>query len=311
MGYVLCVHGGAGALTRDRVRDETDARMRAGLRASLEAGERVLRAGGEAVDAVEAAVRALEADDAFNAGRGSVLTADGTVEMDACVMRGRDRAVGAVAAVRRIVHPVAAARCVLERGEAVLLAGGPADAFAAACGLETAEPGYFVTPLRRQQLARSTRMVLDADAPEPDAGLGTVGAVARDGRGGLAAATSTGGMTLKAPGRVGDSPVPGAGTWAADDTCAVSATGEGERILRSALAHEVDAQLRLGGRTLEEACSRALARVEAVGGRAGCIAIDRQGRLTLPFTTEGMARGAVAEGDVPGVALYGDEPLGA
>jgi beta-aspartyl-peptidase (threonine type) len=216
-------------------------------------------------------------------------------------MRGADRAAGGVTCVRRIVNPVIAARHVLEAGEHVLLAGEAADAFAAGLGLTVADPDWFVTPARRAQLARAPGVTLDTDDP------GTVGAVARDARGGLAAATSTGGMTRQAPGRVGDSPIVGAGTWADDATCAVSSTGEGERILRSALAHEVDARIRLGGQTLHEACRDALRRVQALHGRAGCIAVDAQGRFAMPFVTEGMARGFVRDDREPAVAIYGDE----
>lgn len=219
-----------------------------------------------------AAVRVLEDNEEFNAGRGSVLTAAGTVEMDAAVADGRTRRVGAVAAVAGVRNPVDLARAVLDDGTTVVVVGEGASAWADRLGLAREPPEYFVTERRRRA-------------------LGTVGAVARDSLGHLAAATSTGGVTGKVPGRVGDSPIPGAGTWADDSTCAVSATGNGEAILLAALAHEVDARLRLAGAGLDDACGAALAAVESRGGRAGCVALTADGRLAMPFTTEGMFRG--------------------
>ena len=301
--YVLCVHGGAGALHRKRLPAETDRALRAGLRAALIAGGEILEGGGSAVDAVEAAVSVLEERPDFNAGRGSVLNVAGEVEMDAAIMRGLDRAAGAVAAVRRTAYPIKTARRLLEEGGAVLLVAEAADDYTAAAGLETREPASFVTPKRRRQLENASRPTLDHDSPE----LGTVGAVALDGDGHLAAATSTGGLTGQARGRVGDSPIIGAGTWADDRSVAISATGAGEKILRSALAHRVDAELRLAQRSLEEACRHALDEVVAIGGRAGCIAIDAQGRAVLAFDTQGLARGVLRAGSEPVVALYGDE----
>ena len=274
---VIAVHGGAGD---PRPPDQDEARL-AGLARSLEAGHAVLRVDGSALDAVVAAVEVLEADGGFNAGRGSVATAAGTVEMDAGVAEGTNRRVGGVAAVAGLLHPVAAARAVLDQGRHVLLVGDGAVAFARAAGMALAPDGWFV----------------DTDVPgEPqDHGLslGTVGAVALDTRGGLAAATSTGGRRGQLPGRVGDSPVPGAGLWADDATCAVSATGEGEAFLRVAFAHEVDALMRHGHVSLEEACRMALAAVAAAGGTGGCIALDRHGHLAMPFITPGMARGSI------------------
>lgn len=283
--------------------------MRKGLEAALRAGQRILLEGGDAVAAAAAAVCELESAEDFNAGRGSVLTSAGKVEMDASIMRGSDRAAGAVACVRRTVHPIQAAWRLLEQGKHVLLVGSAADAHAAAQGLAMQESSWFITPDRRQALERILEQArepsLDHDEPE----LGTVGAVARDVKGHLAAATSTGGLTGQSPGRVGDSPIPGAGTWADDRSCAVSATGEGEQILRAAFGHQVAAWIEIGGLPLEQACHRALAGIEASGGRAGCIAIDRFGRIATPFTTEGMARGMVRRGDEPRTALFGDETL--
>lgn len=292
--YVLAVHGGAGSRSAGADLE----RQRAGLRAALKAGESVLAAGGSALDAVERAVCVLEDDECFNAGRGSVLTRDGGVEMDAAIMCGATLAGGAVACVSRVVHPVSAARAVMERTPHLLLAGAGAEAVAAAAGLALAEPASFVTEARRRRWQ--------------DGGsggtAGTVGAVALDRAGHLAAATSTGGTAGKLPGRIGDSPLIGAGTWAADGRCAVSATGDGELIARACVAHEIDARLRLAGANSEEAARAALALVAALGGSAGCIAIDAAGAVALPFNTPAMARGVVREGNAMAIAI-GSEPL--
>jgi isoaspartyl peptidase/L-asparaginase-like protein (Ntn-hydrolase superfamily) len=279
---VLAVHGGAGPAGRPDAARDTAAR--AGLAAGLAAGMAALRAGGGALDAVEEAVRALEACEVLNAGRGSVLNAAGEVEMDACIVEGSGRGVGALAAVRRLVHPVSGARLVMEQSPHVLLVGEAADRFGAARGLETAEPGWFVTSLRRSQLERAQaadRIHLDhagEDDPEgEDPGTqGTVGAVARDAAGHLAAATSTGGVTNQWPGRIGDTPLVGAGTWADDATCAVSATGPGELFIRCGFAHEVDAGLRLRPRQPDRDRRRGLRtlphprRSRATGAGRGC-----------------------------------------
>jgi beta-aspartyl-peptidase (threonine type) len=301
----LAVHGGAGGTRRPDPDPERDPVVRAALREALLAGHRVLAGGGTALDAVVEAVVALEECPALNAGRGSVLRSDGTVMFDASVMDGRERRGGGVAGVRGLRNPVRAARAVLESSPHVLLAGEEARDFALRHGLEAADESWFVTPVRQRQLERAredARTRLDHDS------AGTVGAVARDADGHLAAATSTGGMTNSLPGRVVDSPVPGAGSWADDATCAVSGTGEGEIFLRCAFAHEVDAAMRLSGVDLETACGRALARVEALGGRGGCVAIDTAGEVSLRFSTAAMPRGQIGADGVPRIALL-DEPL--
>jgi L-asparaginase / beta-aspartyl-peptidase len=301
--YVLVVHGGAGTAAAAHREAAEGRRVEGGLRRALAAGRDVLSAGGRALDAVELAVSALEDDPRFNAGRGSVLTRAGTVEMDAAIMCGERRAAGAVAGVTGVVHPVSAARAVMERTRHVLLTGASADALAAAAGLAVADPSYFVTAARRRQWQR------DRDAVDPAEPGGTVGAVALDRHGHLAAATSTGGMLGQLPGRVGDSPIVGAGTWAADGRCAVSATGDGELIARVALAHEIDARLRLAGESIGEAAAAALALVSELGGGAGCIAIDGAGAVAMPFNTASMARG-VARGDGTLLTAIGPGPLG-
>jgi len=290
---VLAIHGGAGPAT---VADEADddgsrwPRQAAGLVAALRAGLAVLSGGGPALDAVVAAVTVLEDDEQWNAGRGSALTSAGTVEMDAAVADGRGRRLGGVAAVTGVRHPVQAARAVMDDGRHVLLAGPGAVAFARAAGLVFEPEEWFITDRRRRDLARRAPAAAGGAIAGP-AGGSTVGAVARDVGGHLASATSTGGRNGKLPGRVGDSPVPGAGTWADDATCAVSATGVGEAFLRAAFAHEVDARLRLEGVDLDAACREALAAVSAAGGDGGCIAVAGDGPPLLPFTTARMHRG--------------------
>jgi L-asparaginase / beta-aspartyl-peptidase len=262
----IAVHGGAGPLPRAGIRDERA--CRAALERSLEAAHRALADG--AVAAAQAAVEVLEDDPRFNAGRGSVTNRSGEVEMDAAVMCGQSRRVGAVAAIGGVRHPIAVARAVMERSPHVMLAGAGAEAFAIDCGAEMVDAGWFTRGR--------------------DGGAGTVGAVVLDGAGALAAATSTGGRRGQVAGRVGDSPLPGAGTYA-DATCAVSLTGDGEAIMRVAAGHELSALMRLGGIALEEACERVLAEVSSLGGAAGLIAVDRGGHVATPFTTALMHRG--------------------
>jgi L-asparaginase / beta-aspartyl-peptidase len=295
------VQGGGGTPRPEVLHGARLAPCRGALAAALHAGYAVLAAGGRALDAVQAAVEVLEDDPEFNAGRGAVLTAAGTVETDATVVDGRDRRAGAVGSLVGIRHPVAAARAVLHDGAHVLLVGDGAAAFARAAGLETAAPEWFVTT-RRFQAHRERARAGGAD-PEGEDRVGTVGAVALDVDGHLAAATSTGGTSGKAVGRVGDSALPGAGTWADDRTVAVSATGLGEVFVRTAFGHEVDALVRLGGLDLSAACDRALADVVALGGRGGCIAVDGDGHVALQFTTTTMYRGWIDGGGIAHVAV--------
>jgi L-asparaginase / beta-aspartyl-peptidase len=281
----IVVHGGAGGSISDPERAE---RMRAGAAAAVEAGHAVLASGGAALDAVEAAVVVLEDDPEFNAGRGAALTEYGRVELDASIMDGATRAAGAVAAVRGVRNPIRAARAVLEEGRHVLLVGPPATEFAATAGLAFEAETWFVTERERQALA---------NAAEP--ARGTVGAVARDAEGRLAAATSTGGVSGQRLGRVGDSPLVGAGTWADDSTVAVSCTGHGESIIRSALAHEVDALLRHRGLGLHEACELAIEDLGRWGQDGGLIAVSSHGEVAATFNSPGMTRAwRVGSGDL-------------
>ena len=277
----IVVHGGAG-----RWPEEAHERAREGVERAVRAGHAVLEAGGDALSAVQAAVIVLEDDPVFNAGRGAVLDERGFIAHDAAVMRGADRAAGAVAALKGIRNPVTAARTVLDEGRHVMLVGESAGLYARQAGLVTAPEAWFRTEERRQAFERGD-----------DERGGTVGAVARDAGGGMAAATSTGGSSGKHPGRVGDSPLVAAGTWADDATAAISCTGDGEAIIRVALAHEIDALMRHAGLSLAEACERALAGLEHLG-TAGVIAVGAEG-IAAPFTTPAMPRGwRVGDGPV-------------
>lgn len=309
----IAIHGGAGVIDRASLDAGREAAFRAALEGIAGRAWLALKQGASALDVVEQAVRELEDFPLFNAGRGAVLNADGVVELDASIMDGRTRAAGAVAAARTPTHPVTLARAVMERSGHVLLVGEGADRFAEALRLERSPPGYFVTPERaaQQQLAaRLGKVTLDHDplynGPDPKDPRGTVGAVARDAWGHLAAATSTGGMTNKHPGRAGDTPLVGAGTWAEDATCAVSATGHGEFFIRSALAHDVHARMRYGGASLAEACTGALGRVGELGGDGGLIAIGHDGDVALPYNSEGMYRAWVEGDGVLRVAIYAE-----
>jgi isoaspartyl peptidase/L-asparaginase-like protein (Ntn-hydrolase superfamily) len=258
-----------------------------------------LREGGSALDAVVEAVVVLEDHPLFNAGRGSALTSKGRVEMDASVMDGATRAAGGVACVHTVRNPVRLARLVLEQTPHVLLAGPGAEAFARAQAVPRVEQDWLVVPAQRERLRLKRRRARAKagtflETSRSPRGHGTVGAVARDAAGHLAAATSTGGIVNQRPGRVGDSPLAGAGTWADDASCAVSATGHGEALIRVAFAHEVDAGMRLGGLALEQAVHAALARLTALDATGGCIALAREGAPALAFTSAAMWRGWVA-----------------
>jgi beta-aspartyl-peptidase (threonine type) len=274
------------------------------LRRALAAGRVILAAGGSALDAVTQAVVALEDDPLFNAGRGSVFTAAATQEMDASVMDGRNHRAGAVAGLFGPRNPVLAARAVMEHSHHVLLIGEGALAFCRERHVAFAEPGYFSTEERRRELQDAL-----AERGRIAAGEGTVGAVARDGAGNLAAATSTGGMTGKTPGRVGDSPIIGAGTYADNTTCAVSATGHGEFFIRYGAAFEIAARLRHAGQSLQQAAYAVVEALAEFGGRGGVVAVDRTGALALPFNTAGMYRGYVGADGAIHTAIWGEPYL--
>jgi L-asparaginase / beta-aspartyl-peptidase len=308
--FALAVHGGAGTILRSKMTPRREAAYHGGLRRALDAGRIVLADGGSALDAVSAAVMALEDEPLFNAGRGAVYTSAGKQEMDAAVMDGRDRSAGAVAGICGPRNPVLAARAVMEHSGHVILIGESALQFCRRQGLVFEEPSYFYTDQRWSAL-QETLAIRESGADDQDESRkhGTVGAVACDKHGNLAAATSTGGMTAKSPGRVGDSPVIGAGTWADNETCAISATGHGEIFIRYAAAHEIASRMRYAGQSLEEA-SRAVVidMLGPAGGSGGVIAVDQAGNVSLPFNCSGMYRGVVRGDGRLLTAIY-DEPL--
>lgn len=315
MPFSLAVHGGAGSPAPGTLDPASEARRCAGLRRALEAGAAVLERGGAAMDAVVVAVAVLEDDPAFNAGRGSVYAADRSQRMDASVMDGQTRRAGAVCDVGRIASPVHAALAVARHSPHVLLAGAGAESFAERRGLALVDPSHFADAARLQQLDDALSrgvIVLDHSASLPDEAGGTVGAVAWDQSGHLAAATSTGGMTGKAPGRVGDSAVIGAGTWADDRTCAVSATGHGERFIESHVAGRIACLMELAGCSLVDAAHQLVHQeLPDRGGEGGVIAVDRAGQITMPFNSGGMACGAMhPDGriEVYGLSRVGSEP---
>ncbi|MDQ3078711.1 MAG: isoaspartyl peptidase/L-asparaginase [Pseudomonadota bacterium] len=302
MTWRLMIHGGCGAMRPDTIPPAQEGRGRAGLGAALDAGKDILEAGGGALDAVEAAARVLEEDPAFNAGRGCVLTLEGHAELDAAIMDGADRRCGAVAGLRTTRAPVSAARAAMEHSPHVLLTYSGADRFAAEQGLEQVENDWFVIPERRAQLAKVIALGGGFDS---DIKYGTIGAVAVDRAGHVAAATSTGGLTAKRWGRIGDSPLIGSGTYADDRAAAVSATGLGESFIRAAAAHEVCARMRLGGETLQQAIDAVLADIVALGGNGGLIAVAPSGDAAWGFTTPGMYRAVVGpEGQT--VRVFGE-----
>ncbi|HEV2673821.1 MAG TPA: isoaspartyl peptidase/L-asparaginase [Aliidongia sp.] len=300
VAYTLAVHGGAGTIDRAALTPDLAAAYHAGLRHAIEQGAAVLAGGGSALDAVTAAVVALEDCPLFNAGKGAVLNADARHELDSAIMEGTTRRAGALAAVTRVRNPILGARLVMERSGHVLMAGADAERFLSAQGMELVAPEYFTTPERLAQLRRvqadGRGVMLDHDGQSVTDRVGTVGAVALDTQGRLAAATSTGGMTNKRPGRVGDTPVIGAGCYADDATAAVSTTGTGEAFIRAVAAYDVAARMAYGGSSLADAAERVVEGLPGVGGQGGLIALDRSGALALPFNTSGMYRGYLRAG---------------
>ena len=288
--WSIAIHGGSGSMPKERLAGREDD-FRAGLERAVKLGAEMLRGGAGSLDTVEAVVRALEDDPLFNAGKGAVFTHEGTIELDAAIMDGRTLACGAVAGVRTVKNPVTLARRVMERTPHVFLAGDGAEAFAREAGVEIVDPSYFRTPERWDELQRVMRRESANATALPTPEMGTVGAVALDRAGNLAAATSTGGRTNKRFGRVGDVPVIGAGTYADNRTCAVSATGKGEEMIRHFAAANVSARIALGHRTLAEAV-RQVVRDVLQPGDGGMIAVGPDGVAVLEFNTEGMFRGA-------------------
>ena len=300
--WTLLVHGGSGSMRRETLDPEQDRCARAGLDAALAAGSEVLERGGAASDAVEAAVRALEEDPCFNAGRGSVLDADGHIELDAAIMDGASRRAGAVAGLRTTRAPISLARSLMAHGPHLFLSGRGADQYAREQGLEQVDNLWFEIPERRRQLDE----LLASGGFDDEIKYGTVGAVARDANGHVAAATSTGGLTAKRWGRVGDSPLIGCGTYADDRSAAVSATGSGEYFIRAVAAHQLAERVRLGGEGLQQALGAVLEDVSMLGGKGGLIAVAPAGEAVWGFTTPAMYRGS-ADASGRRVAIYADE----
>ncbi|MCH8616768.1 isoaspartyl peptidase/L-asparaginase [Sphingomonas sp. SM33] len=300
--WKLVIHGGAGAMRPAHGDSDHEQRARQGLRDALDAGAAVLADGGKSVDAVEAAVRVLEDDACFNAGRGSTLNAEGLVELDAAIMDGSNRRAGAVAGLKTTRAPISLARILMERGPHVFLSYEGADRMAHEAGLEQVDNSWFVTGERRRQLDE----LMAKGGFDADVKYGTVGAVAVDTSGHIAAATSTGGLTAKQWGRIGDSPLIGAGTYADDRSAAVSATGSGEYFIRAVAAHQLAERMRLAGESLQEALDGVLEDIRELGGLGGMIAVAPTGEAAWGFTTRAMYRG-IADAETRNVAIYAEE----
>ena len=325
--WAIVLHGGAGVIERASMDPKTEAAYRAGLKEAIEAGAKVLDNNGSALDAIEAAIRILEDNPLFNAGRGAVFTANGKNELDAAIMDGATLRAGAVAEVTRTRHPISLARAVMEKSPHVMLVGPGADAFAQSVGLEQVDPGFFFTENRWQALIRELKKEglpippRPAGAPPapstpiaeiepPDAHkYGTVGVVALDRSGHIAAGTSTGGLTAKRWGRVGDSPIIGAGTYASNQSCAVSGTGTGEYFIRLGVAREVCNLVQFKGMPIQQAVDAVIhTELEALHGDGGVIAITPDGQMAWSFNTPGMFRARIAEGAKLQIGVYSDEP---
>lgn len=310
--FVLVVHGGAGAM--DNMTEAAQRRYRAGLERALKSGYEVLKEGGTSLEAVAASICVLEDDSLFNAGKGAVFTYEGRNELDASIMDGSSLAAGAVAGVTRVKNPIEAARAVMLRSPHVMLAGRGADAFAASHGCAMVKPAYFFTTSQWHNLQRARHSMQQrtdgksgSALPPQDWKYGTVGAVALDAFGNLAAGTSTGGMTAKRWNRIGDSPIIGAGTYASNAGCAVSCTGEGEYFIRLCVAKTLSDRVEIGHRPLEDAAANLIfERLAALGGTGGLIAVDKKGNIVMPFNTRGMFRGYVREDGSITTEIFGD-----
>ena len=311
---MLVIHGGAGTINRKNMTPEREREYRAALEQALRTGHGVLSKGGSSLDAIEATIRILEDNPLFNAGKGAVFTHEGRNELDASIMNGKNKMAGAVAGVTIIKNPITAARAVMEKSKHVMMVGRGAELFATKMGLEIVDPSYFWTErrwkalqeelLKEQQQQQKPQAALETSAENR---IGTVGAVALDRDGHLAAGTSTGGTTNKQFGRVGDSPIIGAGTYADNETCAVSATGAGEFFIRWTVAHEIAALMKYRGMTVQQAAGEVVMKtLKSVQGEGGVIALDAKGNFAMPFNSEGMYRGWIGADGEPHVGIYGD-----
>jgi beta-aspartyl-peptidase (threonine type) len=317
--FALAIHGGAGTILRSSMTAEKELSYKKALQDAITSGESILAKGGRSIDAVEAAIRTLEDNPLFNAGRGAVFTNEGKHEMDASLMNGKDLSAGAVAGVQNIKNPISLARGVMERSEHVFMAGLGAQEFAKKINAEFMADDYFFVQMRYDQLQQakeSDTMILDhtVDKASPDESpfgrekkFGTVGCVALDVHGNLAAGTSTGGMTNKKHGRVGDTPIIGAGTYANNKTCAVSCTGHGEFFIRSVVAYDISCLMEYKGLTLKKACDIVVMdKLVKIGGEGGLIALDAKGNIELPYNSEGMYRASKKEGEELFIGIYKD-----
>lgn len=309
--YAIAIHGGAGTILRSSMTSEKELLYRTALQAAIEAGEDILKNQGSSLDAVEAAIRSLEDNELFNAGKGAVFTHDGKHELDASIMEGKNLEAGAVAGVQNIKNPIALAKAVMQQSEHVMMAGLGAQEFAKKVNAEFKPDDYFFVQMRYDQLQsalESDKMILDHTEDKMENGekkFGTVGCVALDAFGNLAAGTSTGGMTNKKHGRVGDTPIIGAGTYANNNTCAISCTGHGEFFIRSVVAYDISCLMEYKGLSLKEACEVVVQqKLVKIGGEGGLIALDAHGNIELAFNSEGMYRASKNEGEELFVGIY-------
>ncbi len=298
----IAIHGGAGGMTQDAMSAEQQEAYRSALRRALEEGNEILQDGGRALDAVEAAITTMETDTLFNAARGAVLTSRNTVELDAAIMDGGTRNAGALTGVTNVKHPIRLARTIMTESEHVMMAQEGAETFAEEQGLEQVDNDYFIIESRRPSSGEGAPTFSGEDDK-----LGTVGAVALDADGNLAAGTSTGGISNKRFGRVGDSPIVGAGTYASNESVAVSATGQGEFYIRSVAAHNVASRVRFGEASIQEAARAAVEEAEELGGVGGVIVLGPDGTIATPFTTTGMFRAYVTTDGTTSVRIFEDE----
>ena len=306
----IAIHGGAGTILKASMTPEREGEYIRALESALRAGYAILDQGGTSLDAVEAAVRSMEDSPLFNAGKGAVFNHEGRNELDASIMNGSTKAAGAVASVTIIKNPISAARAVMEKSPHVMMTGRGAELFATSVGIEIVDPSYFWTERRWKQLQdaltkENAKSSSSLDSVPPELRFGTVGAVALDSSGNLAAATSTGGMTNKRYGRIGDSPVIGAGTWADNASCAISATGDGEYFIRLAVARDIAALVEYRGLSVQRAAEEVINRkLAALGGSGGVIVLDRQGNIAMVFNSEGMYRARMRTGEAPTIEIY-------
>lgn len=309
--YAIAIHGGAGTILKNTMTPEKELAYKTGLQDAIEAGESILKNGGSAFDAVETAIIQLENNPLFNAGKGAVFTNTGAHEMDASIMNGSDLMAGAVAGVQHIKNPISLARAVMEKSEHVLLTGLGAMDFAKKINAQTESDDYFFVQLRYDQLQqalKSNSMILDHTEDKIEHGekkFGTVGCVALDLQGNIAAGTSTGGMTNKKFGRVGDSSIIGAGTYANNNTCAISCTGHGELFIRSVVAYDISCLMEYKNLSLKEACDVVvMEKLVKIGGEGGLIAIDAKGNIVLPFNSDGMYRASKKQNEDIFIGIY-------